>query len=801
MRADDTPPSFVEEGTEAMAMPQASARLAHLWQFPLLMVSLALFSYSAYRFIDPKGSPRAGDRLHAAKVFLQRGDADSAITQANRVLASANLTRADEAGAHLLLAQALETGQKQKRLSLKANHQRIIEQSKLAVAGGVAEDADLYRRVGESQEALDHPAEALLAYTRALALDPDHSTALQRKVIELQLAENDSDAAEQSIDAFLRSPKLGKGDKAWAMEQKARVLIARSQFDRASKLLEEARLLDGNIRSQGEAHYWLAWCRHKLGQFDEAERLLRVARDQMTVADPLEGDAGYLLGNIRAAKGDLPEAIACYEAVLTSHPESKLVLLARLGRGLARLGLMQDEAGMNDLHESVAQVKQRPQGGNFSADVVKGLEQAAALLARRQRFAYALELFEQEQDLAPNPPAEFFARLADVLEKRADQLEAPSDSDSDEALRKRQQQARDLRIEAGDCYQALSRKLTLADDHGQAEAAWKAIDRYDRSGATPRLVAALEEFVSQRPSDGQTPEAMLRLGRAYQARGQFDLAIDRFQKNQMYFPQSLAASKSGVPLAQCLIAKGPAGYAKAERVLREMLEQSPLLTPEAEEFRSALFELSQLYYRTGRYEEAVAKLEEMAQRYPTDPRMAQMVFLIADSYRKSAALLAAGGPATQPATTNPADASARAEASAARIERLQKARSLFAQAIDLFRRQPPRRDLEKLYQKLSFFYRADCAYDLKDYAEAIKLYDAATLRYQDDPSSVAAYVQVVNAYVALGRPDDAKTANERAKWLLRRMPAEAFEAGKAAISKEYWNQWLTATADSGMYGR
>ena len=51
-------------------------------------------------------------------------------------------------------------------------------------------------------------------------------------------------------------------------------------------------------------------------------------------------------------------------------------------------------------------------------------------------------------------------------------------------------------------------------------------------------------------------------------------------------------------------------------------------------------------------------------------------------------------------------------------------------------------------------------------------------------------MQIVNAYCALGKTDEAKTANERAKWLLRRMPPDAFKDGGFTMPKEYWDQWL-----------
>ena len=57
----------------------------------------------------------------------------------------------------------------------------------------------------------------------------------------------------------------------------------------------------------------------------------------------------------------------------------------------------------------------------------------------------------------------------------------------------------------------------------------------------------------------------------------------------------------------------------------------------------------------------------------------------------------------------------------------------------------------------------------------------------------------VNAYCALGKVSEAKTANERAKWLLKKMPAEAFAEGGFTMPKEYWDKWLTWTSASGLW--
>jgi tetratricopeptide (TPR) repeat protein len=281
--------------------------------------------------------------------------------------------------------------------------------------------------------------------------------------------------------------------------------------------------------------------------------------------------------------------------------------------------------------------------------------------------------------------------------------------------------------------------------------------------------------------------------------GLFDKAIAAFQRNQFRYPNSLAASKSAVPLAQAYIAKGPESYAKAESVLKSVVENNPVLTPEAEEFKQALLELAQLYYHTSRYEESIARLEELSARYPTDPRLGQLLFLMADSYRKSAALLDMKPAVATASSDAKGIAVDLAEAAAARKERLGKAKAMYDRVVDLYRDSPPKTELDKLYNKLSHFYRADCVFDSGQYEEAIRLYDAAAFRYQDDPSSLAAYVQIVNAYYALGKPDEAKAANERAKWLLRRMPADVFSNGTFAMPKDYWENQLKWSSEAGIW--
>ena len=563
-----------------------------------------------------------------------------ALEQCNKLLAINKIKPADEAHLHLLIAAIIEGTQKEHHINVQANHERIIEQIQTGLTLGGKPTSEIYRRLGDSQEAVGHVPEAITAYREAISMDPGGTLPLVRKVIELQLAQDDPSSADTSIAQYLKAPKISPVDRAWALGEQAQAMAQRGLYPDARKMLDQALALDPDRIAQGVAHYWLGYCLSKLADPKEAERVLRVARDQLTISNPIDADAAYLLGKIRQMDNDPEQAISFYQAVLTSHPASRTAPLARINRGICRMMLDDDLAGLTDLQEVVNGAVLKKTRDAEKEEAIASLKQASALLKSKADLQGALEVLEDEQAMVPEPPPEYYARLANVLERRADQIEAlavSADPAPDKA--KVQDQVRKLRTEAGDAYIALSRGLIVADDRGQGEAMWKGVNLYDRAGSTQQSIAAMEKFVAERPDDGQAPDALLRLGRAYQATGQFDKAIKKFQQNQFRYPQSLAASRSGVPLAQAYIAKGPEFYPKAEKTLLAVLENNPILTPESEEFHQALFELAQLQYRTGRYEEAISRLEETTQRYPNDPRMGQLLFLMADSYRKSAWLL------------------------------------------------------------------------------------------------------------------------------------------------------------------
>jgi len=83
--------------------------------------------------------------------------------------------------------------------------------------------------------------------------------------------------------------------------------------------------------------------------------------------------------------------------------------------------------------------------------------------------------------------------------------------------------------------------------------------------------------------------------------------------------------------------------------------------------------------------------------------------------------------------------------------------------------------LEHLYLQHAYLYEADCFFETQEYAQALKLYEQAAGYLRDSPRGLAAYVQMINCYVFMGEPREARAALARALVAVNTMPDSAFQ--------------------------
>ena len=107
--------------------------------------------------------------------------------------------------------------------------------------------------------------------------------------------------------------------------------------------------------------------------------------------------------------------------------------------------------------------------------------------------------------------------------------------------------------------------------------------------------------------------------------------------------------------------------------------------------------------------------------------------------------------------------------------------------------------IERVYLRNAYFYIADCAYARSDYANAILLYQDAATRWQDHPSSLVAWVQIVNAAAEMGDFERARAAHRQAVDVFNKLPEEVFDHPDSLMTRQRWDDWLRWSTELDLY--
>ena len=169
---------------------------------------------------------------------------------------------------------------------------------------------EAYTMLGNMHTKAGRPADAIAAYQRALAVDPEHEGAAWSLALAYRAAGKDDEARAGFERVLQLNPRGAK-----PLYQLAELSMRRrASSPRQRGLLEKGLTLDADraafLVKLGEA-------RIELKQFDAAEKAL-------TEAIAAKGDqamAHYNLGLVHEARGNLPAAMAAYEAEIARSPK------------------------------------------------------------------------------------------------------------------------------------------------------------------------------------------------------------------------------------------------------------------------------------------------------------------------------------------------------------------------------------------------------------------------------------------------------------------------------------------------
>lgn len=783
--------------------PEAHLTLTGRWQIPLFGVALLVLVGGFVRMASAYRPVTCEEEIEQVMVLRRAGAFARANAYVLNLLADPRRSGPERGELHRLLAATIHQAEHGLASHERQNVRAIISNIQDAGRYGAALDAEDWIRLADAYLWSKKPVEAADALRQALRMSPREPDRLRRRLLNVQFESGKPLAAESipDLDAILDEPSSSPENYLWALERKVQWLL--DQQDGAGAL---ALVAAGKERLAGTAERLalsyseaLCLCAEGASYSEEAELLLRSLLSDWTVRDDLWSQANWLLGKLQQLDERPQAALVFYDEVLQAFQTGDIHDACVLGRAECLAALARYDTALEEFAALKDRFAGRPSHPFLSRGAIRhtlttigdALLRGDAPELGLEYLRLALSLTDGEDERSQRY---YLSRIANGLTRLAAR-EPAEDAGPEEDERRRA-----LLSEAAEMFLSLSR-AQVDDEAASTLSIESAVENFDAAGLTERVAEVLAEFAKEHPASDRRAWALNKLGQAARALRRYREAAAAYEETLTRYPRQMEAAASMVPLAECLIALGGEDARRGAELLITIVDDTgpePLFDPQAQEYRGALFRLAEYYCRASEeevpqhYEKAVARLEVALTLYPDDPQATRLHFLLADAYRQS-------GLALREERAGDREAMARQGEEADR--RLRRAMAAYETVVASLAPIDAAKlsDLERMYLRASYLYRADCLFDLGRYEDAIVAYNEAVWRYEDLPEAVSASMQIVHCHQALGQRAEAAAALERLSWLLKKMPAAAFETASGMTSKEYWEGMVARLQRTGVY--
>lgn len=813
---------------------------SQVWQLPVLLLGLGLLLIGTYMALPGSDPDDFHGTLADAELLLEKNKLDEAQVRLDEVQVRMNEVQApvSEVGyfwqlyADLNFKKLYETGvvgQHGVEAALP-DYERIVEYYANAKDNG-------RELVGPSLRYYVRSLVALGKDTQALAiLDGMSGTeAAQRHWILRDMIERrriDSPQVDHAVlDAIKPLMARFRGDiKAMADKATARKQEVWADGFHAS-LLMQAEL------PQAAIDYLLRRIQRMTspsGDLDLAPLIVKLAQAYQAIEEPKDAEQQYLraqqmiepsdelnadilvgLGRLALAQStgqQLEQALEYFREAEEGYPSSSDAHIAALiGRADCEANLGDHAAAVRYFDLAVREMLDRtrtwdPRRESSAKTINTQFERAIDMdeFDRAKDYLDVLVLLEGDK-----PGEELLLNLAVTCERIGDQRDVEAKRSamrepgqaplSVEARRLANQQAASFYAQAAQYYEQHAGIVTIEKNEAHGRSLWSSAVNYDRSQKWSEAIRVYDEYIRTRDGDPKRLRAIRNLAQAYMANHEYRPALGQFQKLIEDYPRSPETFSSLVPMARCLNELGRTDQAIETLIL--VIDDHEAITPESVEYQQALVSLCKLYHSKGAddpvlYIRAIELLTEAVQRYGQTEDGPLLRYLLADSNRRSI-------PDMDEQIASTQSQAAQQAIQGERKYRLQQAQVLYNQAISGLEAKRSAEltldSVEQVYLRNAYFYQADCAYDRRVFEQAIQLYNTAANNYTDDPASLIARVQIVNANCELGRFKQARIANDMARQQLERIPDSAFEDENLPMKREHWEDWLRWTSDRNLF--
>lgn len=638
----------------------------------------------------------------------------------------------------------------------------------------------------------------------ALRTEPANREEIHRLLAGAYLEDStpDLEKALHHNTLYLTGRKLAPAKHQEGLMQRARILLAMGKADECTATLQriptrsplraEATVLRGRVQMhQADAMknatdpspQQLKETRLK---YEEAIKTLQLAQGRDTLRNQATRKAMYLIGVCLKEIGDYRAALRQFVRTRQLFPETPEGMAASFEEADISRELGRDDDAVAGYRRALNSLED-PR--TFSNPWIHVQEMQLRMLdayeyyAKTQNYAVALALARLLHPLFPEVRA--LELTADVHRERGKALFAEAEGyapgQAEPLVREGRRQFR----KAGAIHARLAELLITTRRY--PEHLWESGQDYMRGQSFTAAIGMLKEYLKDQ-ARRRHPQALVMIGEAYLAQGKIEDAIEAFQECVDFHPRDAAAYQARLLASRALREKGEA--AKAEKLLLENLA-GEYLTPASQQWRESLFDLSELLYEEGRYDDARIRLDEAVARYPEDPRTLTARYLLAESRRRAA--------------TEIRDRLREDLTGSAHGQPTQKLTRLYEEALrefltlrELLSDRQQSRNLtaaERAILRNACFAIGEIELALGRYSRAIEAYSNATNRYQNAPEVLDAYVQIARAYRELGDSAQARGALEQAKAVLSRMKPEAAFTDTTNYDRAQWSELLDYLSD------
>jgi len=608
------------------------------------------------------------------------------------------------------------------------------------------------------------------------------------------IPEPDLPAALSHNQAVLDDNSLNAPERDAAIVTHAQLLVELQQLEAAHETLakvanvdqQQARItnVEGRIavaraeQAPAESPQRTEYADQAIAHFREAQRL-----------DPLSSEltrqAMYWIGWCYELKGDVATAAERYDQLSKSYgdtPESIAAMLAKAD--LARQADRPEQALIG--YRAVLAA---------AGDPVTYVNRLLPISALRKRLRLAYDdflnagRFDSAMALVDALQPVFDLQGVTQLRARAHQKWALARQREADELPSWQtaalvKEARYHRRAAGVAYELLSQLRFASREF--TDDLWQSADNFLLGQSYSHGERMLVQYLHHEAQDKQAL-ALLRLGQAKHAQGKYDSAIETLSECIELHPGDAVVYQARLDCAAAHLQQNQGD--KAEQLLLANLAGGSL-EPTAAEWRDSLFVLGDYLHNSGRYPEAIEKLDEAVRRFPEAEQAIMARYTIARSYHNNAAI--------------PARLAAEAKTDSERLKN-RKLRDknleaalenyLLVQRLLTLRGHVDSNDLERLLLRNCYMMQGSVLYQVKRYDEARKAYANISTLYQSEPFVLESFVHIANCYRKLGKPIKAKGTLEQAKLILDRLPPETDFKLATNFSRQQWGLLLNEMSE------